>query len=89
MMENDKKLELLPCPFCGKIPRLENSGIKEGKSRENGDLITKWKVFCVNCGVEVDGGISEYVFMSDETIRVKDAHFDGRKQAIDNWNRRA
>lgn len=79
---------LLPCPFCGHRPRLEHSGIEKCNSRENGDIKTTWKVRCANCGTEKSGGITEYIFWSDETLSIKSEHFDGRRKAIEAWNRR-
>lgn len=81
--------ELKPCPFCGGKASLEHSGIEKCRSRENGDLITNWRVRCPNCGTERKGGVSEYVFALDETLVLKDPHFDGRSKAIEAWNRRA
>lgn len=82
-------VKLKPCPFCGTTPRLEHSEIERCRNRENGDLITKWKVRCGNCGAEKDGGATEYRFLSDETLKIAREHFDGRKKAIEAWNRRA
>ena len=80
--------KLKPCPFCGTMPRLQHSDIKKCISRENGDLITKWSVICPNCGTEKDGGITEYLFMQDETLQIKSKRYDGRAKAIEAWNRR-
>ena len=81
--------ELKPCPFCGGKASLEHSGIDKTRSRDNGDLITTWRVWCSNCGTEQKGGVSEYVFCKDETLRLMNPIFDGRKKAIEAWNRRA
>jgi Lar family restriction alleviation protein len=80
--------ELKPCPFCGSKPVLVHSGIEKTRSRENGDLITRWKVRCQNCGTEKDGGATEYIFTKDEKLLIKYAHFNGREKAIEAWNRR-
>ena len=81
--------ELKPCPFCGCKAALEHSGIEKTRSRDNGDLITTWRVRCQNCGTEQSGGVSEYLFLKDETICIKNPLFDGRRKAIEAWNRRA
>lgn len=80
---------LKPYPFCGCNASLEHSGIEKTRNRDNGDLITRWKVRCNNCGTEKDGGCSEYVFLNDETLMLKSRSFDGRRNAIEKWNRRA
>lgn len=80
--------ELKPCPFCGHKPILRHDKITETRSRDNGDLITRWEVYRPNCGTTKDGGVSEYIFLSDETLHIK-SNFDGRRNAIEKWNRRA
>lgn len=80
--------ELKPCPFCGGKASLEHSGIDKTRSKDNGDLITTWCVWCPNCGIKQRGGVSEYIFCKDETLRLMNTMFDGRKKAIEAWNRR-
>lgn len=36
-----------------------------------------------------EGGVSEYYFCVDETVRLVSQAFNGRKEAIEKWNRRA
>lgn len=81
--------ELKPCPFCGHEGVLRNSGIEQCRNKENGDLITRWEVWCPNCGTKKEGGVSEYYFCEDETVKLVSQRFDGRKKAIEKWNRRA
>jgi hypothetical protein len=81
--------ELKPCPFCGGRASLEHSGIEKTRTIENGDLITSWRVWCPNCGTEQTGGVSEYYFCKDETLRLRNPLYDGRSKAIAAWNRRA
>ena len=81
--------KLKPCPFCGHAPKLEHTGIERTRNRDNGDLITSWRVRCFNCGTLKEGGCSEYFFVNDETLRLRDPAFDGRQKAIEAWNRRA
>lgn len=80
--------ELKPCPFCGINAVLRHDVVSECRNKENGDLITKWWVWCPQCGTKQDGGISKYYFRTDETLVLVDPHFDGRKRAIEAWNRR-
>lgn len=80
--------ELKPCPFCGGKASLEHSDIEKCRDRDNGDIIASWRVKCHNCGIERSGGVSEYIFLNDETIRLKSTRYDGRNNAIEAWNRR-
>ena len=82
--------KLRECPFCGHEARLEHNGIRTTQNKDNGDLITAWKVCCSNCGTVKGPYTSEYYFRSDETLLLKDAKYnDGRAKAIEAWNRRA
>ena len=81
--------QLKPCPFCGHRAELRNTGFEVCRNRENGDIITRWFVRCPYCGTEREGGCSEYRIRDDETLRLMDDKKDGRRRAIENWNRRA
>jgi hypothetical protein len=68
---------------------LEREKIEVCRNTDHDDLITRWKVRCGNCGVEKSGGVSKYRFMTDETLIIVDECFDGRRRAVEAWNRRA
>lgn len=78
---------LKPCPFCGRKPEIVNCGFEVCRNKENGDIITRWKVRCINCGTEKDGGCSEYWIRNDETLDLA-GNKDGREEAISKWNSR-
>ena len=80
---------LKPCPFCGTSAVLEHTDLEKCRNRDNGDFLTRWKVKCPNCGITIDGGFTEYIFLKDETLKIMTPNFDGRKKAIEMWNRRA
>lgn len=81
--------ELKPCPFCGAMPTLTNSGIIKCYKREGGDLTTSWMVKCKVCNIKREGGMTYYNFENDETLTIKDPKFDGRRKVIEMWNKRA
>lgn len=83
-MNNDK---LKPCPFCGGRAELENDGIRPTRSRDNGDLMTYWKVPCINCGAALPSAVSEYRFGKDELLHTIAQH-DGKARVIEKWNGR-
>lgn len=81
--------ELKPCPFCGGEARIQHDRIEPCRNSENGDLITHWSVYCPNCGTKKEGGITEYYFNNEEKLVIQSDNFNGRKKAIEAWNRRA
>jgi hypothetical protein len=81
--------KLKPCPFCGGNVELKHKEIDKCGNRQDGHLVTRWGVRCVNCGIEKDGGVSLYWFRHDETLELVSSNYDGRKKAIEAWNRRA
>ncbi len=80
--------ELKPCPFCGKTPIIEHETVEPCRYLENGDFKTRWKVRCLNCGTAKIGGVTEYYFRNDETLKIANVLFDSRKEAIKLWNTR-
>lgn len=78
--------ELKPCPFCGKMPSLVNSGVHVVSGAEY-DFWVDWKVKCFGCATEKDGGASFYKFMNDETLKIIKPT-NARQDVIDQWNRR-
>ena len=80
--------EIKPCPFCGHRAHLEHSRL-QASNNDYADFQTCWKVRCHNCGVEKSGGFTNYRFTNNETLEITDKNFDGRKNAIFNWNKRA
>lgn len=86
------KEELKSCPFCGHKPCLTHDRVDLCRNSENGDLITRWRVICPNCGTKKEGGVSEYRFNNDETLSLTEMYTtnprDGRSEAIKAWNSR-
>lgn len=81
-------VQLKPCPFCGGQAQLKHTKLEKCINSDNGDFCTRWSVYCPTCGIKRDGGLTEYRFTSDETLKIRSLSFDGRTQAIENWNRR-
>ena len=73
--------ELKPCPFCGDRPEMFCADIMPRKDTE---IIANWTVRCNRCGIEKKA-TSFYRITFDEAL---DICLDGRKNAIEAWNRR-
>ena len=73
--------ELKPCPFCGGEANIKNMDLHT----RDGSIRAYWRVKCSKCQTE-KGYTSIYCLRDDDTLFVA---FDGRKRAIDAWNRRA
>lgn len=85
---DEMPVALKPCPFCGGKASLEHTRLEKCANSENGDFYTRWRVLCSTCGTKKDGGLTEYRFTNDETLKIRVLSNDGRTQAIENWNRR-
>lgn len=81
--------KLKPCPFCGHNAELKNTGFETCRNRANGDVMTYWFVRCPYCGTKRGTYLSEYKLNSDETLGLMNPEKNGRKKAIEDWNRRA
>lgn len=87
--------ELKPCPFCGGRAVLQQSEAKIGNARfpdgyggftSKLALAYEWVVCCSDCG---SYGIAchDRIYRNESGELI--VHVDGRKGAIDSWNRRA
>lgn len=81
--------ELKPCPFCRGKPRMWRTDFE--KVTLASPLIKvlecQWKVMCDGCWVMATR-TSRYTVDNDEKLKVYDG-WDGKKQIIELWNRRA
>ena len=53
MDESIKKVELLPCPFCGESAKLVDA-----------DTLDVWRVYCKYCGVRHEGTTKQRVIVA-------------------------
>ena len=75
--------EFKPCPFCGGKPFIHSTSLQI----VCGDRIQAyWDITCP-CGVHTGGYLSEYRFVDSERL-IPEGFMDGRKNAIEAWNRR-
>lgn len=78
-------LDLKPCPFCGGKAKLQRTSI--GHSGEY--FYECWNIKCEKCGatpLPKDGYTTYFTRNTDDEFIFKG---DGKKEAIDKWNRRA
>lgn len=75
--------ELKPCPFCGKMPKIEVSNILEDK----GSFIIYFSIRCSHCGTS--RGKGKYHITIDPTSPCgTNIYEDEREKGIAEWNKR-
>lgn len=77
-----KPKELRPCPFCGDEASVRK--FSSGTRQNSSTIMDSWIVNCEGCGAETD--IYDDNIVRDDEISVIN---DGRKEAMEAWNRRA
>ena len=74
--------ELKPCPFCGGEAELLRM---KCTAHYLDELVKEFSVMCRLCATRTASFVGKYDFDSEHILRCTK---DGRKEAIDAWNRR-
>lgn len=80
--ECTEKEIVLPCPFCGEIPRI----ICIGTFNDSRGIYSYWLVRCTECSTFKRGSNDYFTFCEETGEFIRDGN--SKKDAIEKWNAR-